>query len=1214
MGIHFPDKGKSSSSGIHFPSDRSSYDSSSLGSSSFGSASRANTISYGTAPRARANSISYGSSSRPAANSVSYGSSSSAGTYTPATVTTTATGQYLQYDDLQTQLQTGLTLLDDIVLKNYLSKLTDLEIVPLDETLKRIDLIRLFKVNEMVYQNNEYSTYKFASVFNALQQLNCGVFIIADSNGEKTDFYMGVRALDQQRTTSSLNKTLKNALCGHFPGVKLSNDYTDTQAQEFLTNIKNDTKDIAAVSCIANNKDKSFTDNERFIQGFEKLASTMQGIKYTAIVLAQGVSPESLNNMRHAYEQIFTVISPFASMQMSYGKTKADTISKALSTGVTHSTTRSDTTYQKSSSHAVGTAHSQEQSEPTNVSPLTQLAEPIFSLFGAKVAKDTGTGTDNTDNSDSSNNNNKANAAGRNGTVFDSSTASSRGVTAMGNGDNGVSSVSSGSAHGNGNGSTASSSVSVSSSTTTANTTTVTTSSSMGTSDNLQLTVHNKTLQNMMERIDRQLKRIDTCESLGMWESATYFLADSQESAEMAANSYKAIICGDDSGIETSAINLWKQNGRNDLDFAQLQDYLLNFIHPKFFYSSPNITDNTVAMSATSLVSGNELAIQMSLPRKSVPGFPVSEHADFGKEIVSPHHDPEDSLCIGHIFNMGKTTSTPACLSRDSLTMHTFITGSTGAGKSNTIYEIINQLRNDVPFMVIEPAKGEYKHIFGQFPDVTVYGTNNKKYTSLLRLNPFSFNEDIHIFEHIDRLVDIFNVCWPMYAAMPAVLKKAIAAAYEAVGWDLVNSTNEKHNVYPNFNDVLEQVTEIINSSNYSADTKGDYSGALCTRIEDLTTGINQMIFCQDALDDKDLFDQNVIIDLSRIGSPNTKALIMGLLVMKLNEYRMSSDKINSHLSHITVLEEAHHLLPRTSTEQYSEGANVLGKSVEMLANSIAEMRTYGEGFVIVDQSPDQLDRSVIRNTNTKIILRLPALVDRELVGLAAGLKPEQIPELTKLECGVAAVYQNDWLEPVLVKINKNEIAAKHYQAQVQAQAQTADTAAKSKTQAQESKDEKVTQDQVKQQLIYFLLKGKVNPPLRPDLDLLIKHYNELHLAQANVLFIEDQLEEYQQTGFLELWQDDKFAELAHRLMKLIDLRTPASKYVKATFNFKEFNAGINEYFVNNLPLVKDVDVKLLLIQCALCDLAASDPDALTLYYAWCDANSISAPPPASHK
>ena len=101
----------------------------------------------------------------------------------------------------------------------------------------------------------------------------------------------------------------------------------------------------------------------------------------------------------------------------------------------------------------------------------------------------------------------------------------------------------------------------------------------------------------------------------------------------------------------------------------------------------------------------------------------------------------------------------------------------------------------------------------------------------------------------------------------------------------------------------------------------------------------------------------------------------------------------------------------------------MLGKSVEMLSNAIAEVRTYGEGFIIADQAPGLLDMSVIRNTNTKIIMRLPDAEDRNLVGKSANLSEEQIKELAKIPTGVAAVYQNNWLEPVLCKVmyEKNE-------------------------------------------------------------------------------------------------------------------------------------------------------------------------------------------------
>lgn len=341
-------------------------------------------------------------------------------------------------------------------------------------------------------------------------------------------------------------------------------------------------------------------------------------------------------------------------------------------------------------------------------------------------------------------------------------------------------------------------------------------------------------------------------------------------------------------------------------------------------------------------------------------------------------------------------------------------------GKSNTVYHMLDRARKQgVKFLVVEPAKGEYKNVFGGRKDVTVLGTN-PKLSQLLRINPFSFPENIHVLEHMDRLVEIFNVCWPMYAAMPAVLKNAVEKSYVDCGWDIVKSENKYgEELYPSFADVARNVKEIIDSSEYDAENKGAYKGSLLTRLQSLCNGINGMIFVADEIPKEQLFEENVIVDLSRVGSSETKSLIMGMMVLKLQEYRMSSATgMNAELNHITVLEEAHNLLRRTSNEQSAEGSNLLGKSVEMLSNAIAEMRTYGEGFIIADQAPGLMDMSVIRNTNTKIILRLPDQADRELVGRAANLNEDQITELAKLPCGVAAVYQNEWIQPVLCKVD----------------------------------------------------------------------------------------------------------------------------------------------------------------------------------------------------
>ena len=119
----------------------------------------------------------------------------------------------------------------------------------------------------------------------------------------------------------------------------------------------------------------------------------------------------------------------------------------------------------------------------------------------------------------------------------------------------------------------------------------------------------------------------------------------------------------------------------------------------------------------------------------------------------------------------------------------------------------------------------------------------------------------------------------------------------------------------------------------------------------------------------------------------------------------------------MTVLEEAHNLLKRTSKDQNQEGANMVGKSVEMISNSIKEMRTYGEGFIIIDQSPLAVDASAVENTATKIIMNTPSKDACEELGSALALNENQTRELSRLNVGVAAVMQKGWMQPVLMKV-----------------------------------------------------------------------------------------------------------------------------------------------------------------------------------------------------
>lgn len=544
-----------------------------------------------------------------------------------------------------------------------------------------------------------------------------------------------------------------------------------------------------------------------------------------------------------------------------------------------------------------------------------------------------------------------------------------------------------------------------------------------GSSKTITIESTNKTVENILQYIDEQFERLKSYDSLGAWETAAYFCAPEIENSLVAASTFKALVSGEGTNIENAYINTWDHDNH---ERGELAKYLCLGYHPQFVIPRNSFIDTQIVTPANH-VSGKELPIFMGIPQKSVAGVAVSTMAEFSRNVSFKDdvvRNDEDLIELGCIHHMGSDEKqNKVFLDVNSFTSHCFIAGSTGSGKSNTTYHLLQEFADrGIPFLVVEPVKGEYKSDFGGMENINIF-TSNPYLGCLLKLNPFEFHPNILVLEHIDRLIDIFNACWEMYAAMPAILKNAIEKAYIRKGWDLLNSIymNDGEPQYPTFSDLLEVLPQIIQSSAYSSDSKGDYTGALVTRVESLSKGITGQIFCNSySIPDAVLFDQTTIVDLSRIGSTETKSLIMGVLVMRLTEYRMATaNGSNKALSHVTVLEEAHNLLKNVSQAQGQQAANPVGKSVEMICNSIAEMRTYGEGFIIVDQSPSSVDIAAIKNTNTKIVMRLPEKGDCEAIGNSLGLNDLQVKELSKLSVGVGAVMQNNWLEAVLCKVHR---------------------------------------------------------------------------------------------------------------------------------------------------------------------------------------------------
>ena len=901
-----------------------------------------------------------------------------------------------------------LLLAEQVINQSHYSGLSKLKVVDLDsgdESINVEDVLCLFKISELVYGNDEIGFDKFSVVFNALHSCGASCVMLLQCIEGRTELYLGAvnkKNCENVYYLSVIRDILRTSINGNMPGSEIEEIVSAKEIKRIVNDCLDngfDSQCITSVSCVPNVSD----GEEESEYGIETLLGAVREKNFSIIVIADPITNDEVEIVKNGYHELGTHLSAIENVSVTVqtgsnytvSESSSESINKVLSKGIN-----------LTQSHSFSSTYRREKSE------REKMAETGKAIAKLGVGGLTLWGT-----------------GGNIGAAYLAMNASDqllKGVEkkALPSGENKLAVVKPNEvalveeqANGNygdspenvsiNNGEQKGINISIQEGETkqvgqgVSNTQTESTS--------IQNTTKDIHISELSDKLKSYLKWLNKCKNYGMFNCCTYIVSGSASVNLFVAGQYQALIQSYGDSQQPVSINTWtKENG-----IEKVRNSLLHFVHPTLEYQEDSVF--TTAM----LLSSRELSKQMALPKKSILGVSVANHASFGVEVVRSKSLENGSLVrVGEVNHMGKQTQQPVLLDLQSLAAHTFIAGTNGSGKSNTVFRIIEELmRLNIPFMVIEPAKGEYKNVFGNEPNVNVYGTNPKK-TNILKINPLWFNDGVSVHEHIDKLIEIFNASWSMSAAMPAVLKSSIENAYKSSGWNLKTSECLGIKKFPSLKDVLKEFNKKMNDTAFSEEVKGNYVGALSTRMESLCNGIYEEIFFGEDLGDEKLFDSNVLIDLSRVGSSETKSMIMGMLIMRLQEYRMQKEASNHNLQHITILEEAHHLLRRTSTAQTNEGTNMLGKSVEMISNMIAEMRSYGEGFMIVDQSPGLLDTSVMRNTNTKIILRLPESGDREIVGNTIGLNAQQIYELSRLKTGVATIYQKDWLEPVLCNVD----------------------------------------------------------------------------------------------------------------------------------------------------------------------------------------------------
>jgi hypothetical protein len=531
--------------------------------------------------------------------------------------------------------------------------------------------------------------------------------------------------------------------------------------------------------------------------------------------------------------------------------------------------------------------------------------------------------------------------------------------------------------------------------------------------------------------LDDHARRLREGRGLGFWNTGVYLLSDDPGTIRLARALLRSNLAGVAVHEPLRTITLRKRalhEARRSLEHLNLPRLSLGPAGTQVAYPLGESYEHLAT-----LLSTRELARVVNLPQRETPGLQRLPVVPFG--LNPARLEAQDGLRLGRLQSTRGVLETPVGIPVEQLDRHAFVTGITGSGKTNTVFVLLAALaERGVPFLVIEPAKSEYRALAGLgIDDLRVYTLGDER-ASRFRLNPLQFTPGTNLVAHIDNIRATFNAAFPMYASMPYLLEQALVLVFEERGWDLAMGTNRHldeqghrspstYGPYmPRLSDLLGALDRVVKGVGFAEEATSNYLAALKARIGSLLTGSKgAMLDTRLGLSPAELFGSTTVLELRNVADEEEKAFLMAVLMGQLYAWRehsyLQGDEVGTSLQHVLVFEEAHRLL-RNVSEAGNESAGSRARAVEAFANMLAELRQYGQGIVVVDQVASKLVPDVVKNTNLKVMHRVVAPDDRDFVGGCMGLNDDQKEHVGRLTIGEAVVTTSTEPQPLLVRVD----------------------------------------------------------------------------------------------------------------------------------------------------------------------------------------------------
>lgn len=533
-----------------------------------------------------------------------------------------------------------------------------------------------------------------------------------------------------------------------------------------------------------------------------------------------------------------------------------------------------------------------------------------------------------------------------------------------------------------------------------------------------------KEISEWLEYIDGVLlKRVEYGKNKSLFDVGIYLCANEKGTLLKLGNTIRSLFSGKEDNKAPLSLHYLDANPHEIMSVKNLQLPVTN-LNIEGNLDEACLLFSQKSNKLSNWMSTNELSVITGLPQKEVVGLPLKEEVEFGLNIKKVSTDNvSNRFVLGNLVKSGMPLKVEVSLDKNELDKHTFITGTTGSGKTTTCHRILHEAQ--MPYMVIEPAKTEYRVLTNKEDDLLIFTLGNETIAPF-RINPFEFFKGENISSRVDMIKANIEAAFDMEAAIPQIIEAALYQCYEIYGWDIASSTNVKFEdpfaegvyAFPTLSDLITQTKEVVKNQGFDERLQNDYTGSIKARLQGLIQGAKGfMLDTPRSVDFLKLVERKVVLELEEIKNGAEKSLIMGFVLINLNEAikqkHIEYQKIGKQFKHITLIEEAHRLLSKSMP-----GDNPSKKlGVETFSDMLAEVRKYGESLIIVDQIPDKLTPDVLKNTNTKIVHKLFASDDKNAIGNTMALDDEQKNFLSNLERGRAIVSSQDFSKPIQVQI-----------------------------------------------------------------------------------------------------------------------------------------------------------------------------------------------------